>query len=130
VKHQQEVAERLAQLRREKSARERRDVLQSEIALAAGVSVVTYGRYENGKRKIPDEVIIALAAFYGVKPGFLRYGEPMGEQPITTFRIPDSMAETFSRARRDAATPAPAEEPPKKTAAGGRRAPKHPKGRR
>jgi transcriptional regulator with XRE-family HTH domain len=75
VKHQQEVAERLAQLRREKSARERRDVLQSEIALAAGVSVVTYGRYENGKRKIPDEVIIALAAFYGVKPGFLRYGE-------------------------------------------------------
>lgn len=81
--HQQEVAERLAQLRREKSARERRDVLQSEIAQAAGVSVVTFGRYENGRRKIPDEVIIALARFYGVTPGFLKFGES-SERPVAT----------------------------------------------
>jgi transcriptional regulator with XRE-family HTH domain len=74
VKHQQEVAARIAQLRREKSAAERRDVLQAEIAKAAGLSVVTYGRYENGQRKVPDEVVIALADYFGTTPWFIRYG--------------------------------------------------------
>jgi transcriptional regulator with XRE-family HTH domain len=74
VTHQQELAARVAQLRREKSARERRDVLQGEIAEAVGLSVVTYGRYENGKRKVPDEVVIALAEYFGTTPWFIRYG--------------------------------------------------------
>lgn len=72
--HQQEVADRIAQLRREKSARERRDVLQKEIAEAVGISTVTYSRYENGERKIPEEVIQALAAYFGTTAPFLRYG--------------------------------------------------------
>ena len=41
VSHQQEVADRIAQLRREKAARERRDVQQAEVAEAVGVSAVT-----------------------------------------------------------------------------------------
>jgi transcriptional regulator with XRE-family HTH domain len=68
------MAARIAQLRREKSAAERRDVLQAEIAKAAGLSVVTYGRYENGQRKVPDEVVIALADYFGTTPWFIRYG--------------------------------------------------------
>lgn len=72
---QQEVADRLAQLRREKSAHERRDILQGEIAEKVGIGSENYSRYENGKRKIPDPVLIALADYFGVSPGFLRYGD-------------------------------------------------------
>jgi transcriptional regulator with XRE-family HTH domain len=82
--HQQEIADRLAQLRREKSARERRDVLQREIAKAAGLSVVTYGRYESGQRKVPDEVVISLAGYYGTTPWFIRYGVEAGERAVAT----------------------------------------------
>lgn len=76
--HQQEVAARLAQLRREKSARERRDIFQEEIAGAIGLSTATYSRYEKGKRKVPREVVIALAVYHGVTPEFIDYGvEPL-----------------------------------------------------
>lgn len=108
MKHQLEVAERLAQLRREKSARERRDVLQAEIALAAGVSVVTYGRYENGRRKIPDDVLIPLAQFYGVTPGFLRYGEGVERPVATEIPVGPAAIETLRTARvAKGATPKP-----------------------
>lgn len=72
--HQQQIAERLAQLRREKSARERRDIRQDELAKVIRATSETYSRYENGKRSVPDEAIIALAKFYGVSPAFIRYG--------------------------------------------------------
>lgn len=69
-----EVAGRLAQLRREKSAREKRDIGQQELAAVIGATPETYSRYENGKRKVPEEAVVALAAYYGVKPEFVRYG--------------------------------------------------------
>lgn len=72
--HQQQVADRLAQLRREKSAREKRDLDQKELADVIGVTPETYSRYENAKRRVPDEAILALAEFYGVSPAFIRYG--------------------------------------------------------
>jgi transcriptional regulator with XRE-family HTH domain len=133
--HQQDIADRLAQLRREKSARERRDVTQAMIAEACGLVPETYSRYENGKRKVPEEVIQVLADYFGTTAPFIRYG--IGEQPITTFRIPDSMAEMFSRALQAEASPAPAPEepveepaPPPRKAAGGRRGGGRSKGRR
>ena len=75
MSHQQQVADRLKQLRRKKAYEEARDVTQAEVADAVGLITETFTRYEGGKRKIPDEVVIALARFYGVTPGFIRYGE-------------------------------------------------------
>jgi transcriptional regulator with XRE-family HTH domain len=100
VSHQQEVADRLAQLRREKSAREHRDVLQSEIADYCGISTVTYGRYEGGRRKVPSEVVIALAKFYGVSPGFISFGETSSEAPYGGQVSDERIAR--ARAARDA----------------------------
>lgn len=132
---QQEIAARIAQLRRRKSFLEERDVTQAEVAGATGISLESYSRYENGKRRPPEGAIEKLAAFFGVTAVFIRYG--IGEQPITTFRIPDSMAEMFSRALRDEAPPSPTADPPaegppapQKKAAGDRPGRGRPKGRR
>jgi transcriptional regulator with XRE-family HTH domain len=120
--HQEQVAERLAQLRREKSARERRDVLQSEIAEAAGVSVVTYGRYENGRRKIPNEIVIAIAKFYAVPPGHILFGEP-----VTGTLTDEEVAAAIARSRAARGSPS------RRAVANGeagRKSPKHPRGGR
>lgn len=76
--HQLQIAERIAQLRRKKQFEEKRDIAQTELAEVIGATPETYSRYENGKRKVPDEAIFALANYYGVTPGFIRYGEPPG----------------------------------------------------
>jgi transcriptional regulator with XRE-family HTH domain len=65
---QQEIAQRIAQLRRRRSYLEARDVTQQEIAAVIGTTPETYSRYQSGKLKVPDEVIDALAAWYGVQP--------------------------------------------------------------
>lgn len=80
------LGRRLAQLRREKSYREERDIDQAEIAKAIGIGARRQSyvsRWENDV--IPkDEIIVKLAAFYGVNPGWLRYGtgEQYADQPI------------------------------------------------
>lgn len=76
---QHEIAARIKQLRRKKSAEEERDVTQEEVAGAAGLSLESFSRYENGKRRVPEHAIGAIARYYGVKPAFIRYGEPSGE---------------------------------------------------
>jgi transcriptional regulator with XRE-family HTH domain len=127
------MAARIAQLRREKSAAERRDVLQAEIAKAAGLSVVTYGRYENGQRKVPDEVVIALADYFGTTPWFIRYGvEAAAGGSPTSGTLTQAELDQFRKerdaARRDvASSTAPA---PRKKAAGGRGRSKRPPGAR
>lgn len=131
--HQQEIADRLAQLRREKSARERRDVLQREIAKAAGLSVVTYGRYESGQRKVPDEVVISLAGYYGTTPWFIRYGVEAGAgSPASgTLTQPelDQLRKERDAARRDAtSSTTPVQAPKARKVAGGRARSKRPPG--
>jgi transcriptional regulator with XRE-family HTH domain len=124
------MAARVAQLRREKSARERRDVLQGEIAEAVGLSVVTYGRYENGKRKVPDEVVIALAEYFGTTPWFIRYGVEAagGGSPASgtlTQTELDQIRKERDAIRQDAAT----REPQKaRKVAGARARSKRPRG--
>jgi transcriptional regulator with XRE-family HTH domain len=136
VTHQQEVAARIAQLRREKSAGEKRDVLQKEIAKAAGVSIVTYGRYESGQRKVPEEVVIALAKYYGTTPWFIRYGrtgDEAGAGNPASGTLSQAELDQFRKerdaARRDAAsstTPAPQKKARK--VAGARGGSKRPRG--
>lgn len=88
------LGHRLAQLRREKAWREARDIDQTEIAKAIGIGAKKQSyvsRWENDV--IPkDEIIVKLAAFYGVNPGWLRYGT--GEQYTTGPIMKESESET------------------------------------
>ncbi len=51
--------------------REDADLLQKDVAAYLNCSQVCYSFYENGKRDIPTEVLIRLAAYYGVSIDYL-----------------------------------------------------------
>lgn len=74
--------ERVAQERREKSARERRDVLQSEIADAIGTTPTSVGRWEAGLVMPKDAMLVKLAHYFGVTPAWLRYGQEPRTYPV------------------------------------------------
>jgi transcriptional regulator with XRE-family HTH domain len=80
---------RLAQERREKAAREERDIEQNEIAKAAGVTQGSYSRYEADATKPDDETMKKLAAYFGVDPGWLRFGTGQKHPSPAEVRIPD-----------------------------------------
>lgn len=117
---QQAIADRLAQLRRKKAYLEARDVTQAEVAGDIGVSLESYSRYENGKRKVPEHAVQALATYYGVEPSFIRYGvarteQPGSEQegrrvPLASYQIPDAVAKALAEAQAPAPVPSPAKE--------------------
>ena len=48
-----------------KGLREDSDIKQKELADALGVSQRAYSHYENGTRKLPLDILIALAEYYG-----------------------------------------------------------------
>ena len=50
--------------RRIRDLREDKDLLQKDIADMLQCTQVCYSYYENGKRDIPTDVLIRLAAFY------------------------------------------------------------------
>ena len=54
-----------------KDLREDADKSQEEIAKIIGTSQSYYAQYENGKRAIPFERMIALAKFYNVSLDYL-----------------------------------------------------------
>jgi transcriptional regulator with XRE-family HTH domain len=70
----QSLGERLAQLRREKAARDGRDVTSAEVAKAAGVSRGAMSRYEKNIDAPRDPVLAKIAAFLGTTMAYLRYG--------------------------------------------------------
>ena len=51
--------------------REDRDYTQTEIANLLHIKQNTYSQYENGKRQIPIEHLIALARFYNTSTDYL-----------------------------------------------------------
>jgi transcriptional regulator with XRE-family HTH domain len=69
---------RLAQARREKAAREHRDVTQVDVAMAAGVSKTSVSRYESDTDVPRDPTLERICAFLGVTPAYLRYGVSSG----------------------------------------------------
>jgi transcriptional regulator with XRE-family HTH domain len=71
----QAFGERLAQERREKAAREHRDITQRDVARAVGLTSAAISNYEKGGTIPNDDILAKLAAFYGVRPSWLRYGE-------------------------------------------------------
>lgn len=68
-------AERIKQERREKSARDRRDIAQQDIAEAIRTTSATVSRWEAGLNWPNDEFLGRLADYFGVRRSWLRYGE-------------------------------------------------------
>ena len=59
------LSDRLIQLKREKG------LLQKDIAVAIGISLRSYQRYETGERNPDSETLIKLADFFGVSTDYL-----------------------------------------------------------
>ncbi len=57
--------------RRIRDLREDRDLLQKDIAAYLQCTQVSYSHYELGKRDIPTDVLIKLAAFYNTSTDYL-----------------------------------------------------------
>lgn len=85
------MGERIAQERREMSARLRRDVTRAEVAQAIGVDGGTVTKWENGEVAPRDDALIRLASFFGVTRGWLRWGELPREAPQPE-RLPPTQA--------------------------------------
>ncbi|MEZ3434275.1 MAG: helix-turn-helix domain-containing protein [Lachnospiraceae bacterium] len=54
-----------------KGLREDKDKTQQELAEYLHVAQNTYSQYENGKREIPIEILIALCKFYNVSSDYI-----------------------------------------------------------
>ena len=57
--------------RRLRDLREDRDLLQKDVAEVLQCSQVCYSHYELGKRDVPTEVLVQLAAFYHTSVDYL-----------------------------------------------------------
>ena len=89
--------DRLAQERREKAARERRDITQRDVAKAVGLTSAAISKYEAGEN-IPNDAILAkIGAFYGVRPSWLRYGEGEKYEATATVEVVAGPAPRRSR---------------------------------
>lgn len=68
------LGKRIAQARRELAARKQRDVTRNEIAEAVGVDPSTVSLWEADTKVPREKALVALAAYLGVTPAYLRYG--------------------------------------------------------
>ena len=99
----QAFGRRLAQERRRKAYFEERDVTQRTVAQAVGLTSAAISKYEAGET-IPNDTILAkLAAFYEVRPGWLRLGE--GEREVIPTATVDVVAGAHPRPSRAVASP-------------------------
>lgn len=58
-------------LRQIKNLREDHDLMQKDLAEILHISQRTYSHYENGTRKIPLDILTALADYYNCSTDFL-----------------------------------------------------------
>ncbi len=70
----QRFGRRIAQLRRLKAVAEERDIDQKTVADAMDVAQSTVSRWEAGDVMPKDDVLVRLAEYFHVEPGWLRYG--------------------------------------------------------
>lgn len=61
----------MVDIKRIKDLREDSDIKQKELADALGISQRAYSHYENGTRKIPLDILIALAEYYDCSTDYL-----------------------------------------------------------
>lgn len=78
-----DFAARLSQEHRAKSFREERGIEAQEIAAEIGTSKENVSKWLAGKTIPRDKLMLKLAAYFGVTPGWLRYGqEPRYPAPV------------------------------------------------
>jgi transcriptional regulator with XRE-family HTH domain len=75
---------RVAQERRLKAARDRRDIGQDDVAEAVEATPPTVSRWEAGLTVPGDKKMERLAKYFGVTPAWLRYGQEPREAPEKT----------------------------------------------
>lgn len=110
-----QLGARARQARRELSARLGRDILQGEVATATGLSQPSVSAIERGTQEPPREVLVRLADYYGVDPGWLAFGALTGAPKVSQQRITESLA-ALDAARSNGvgvAAPTPAAAPPR-----------------
>lgn len=78
----EQFGRRLRQLRREKSAREERDVEQGEVAKAVQDTQPNVARWERGRIPKDTATVKKLADFYGVQWIWLLHGEGEAYPPL------------------------------------------------
>ena len=54
-----------------KDLREDRDITQKEIADYLHIKQNTYSQYENGRRQLPIEFLVALAKYYNTSTNYI-----------------------------------------------------------
>jgi len=84
----QAFAARLAQERRQKAARDRRDIGQKDVAKAVKTTPASVSRWESGLNMPDDDTVIRLAAYFGVTPSWLRYGQAPREAEPERVDVP------------------------------------------
>ena len=100
-------ATRVAQERRLKAVALRTDIDQLTVAKALKVAPATVSRWENGASIPDDETMNRLAAYFGVTPAWLRYGqEPRvpfadGDTVVPRRRVGDRIEDPRPDARND-----------------------------
>jgi transcriptional regulator with XRE-family HTH domain len=68
------LGQRIAQARREKGARDHRDITQLDVAKAIGTTGASVSEWEADKKAPREETLSKLARYLGVSPAYLRYG--------------------------------------------------------
>lgn len=104
------IGRRLAQLRREMAARERRDIPQHVAADEIGASAGAYSRWESDLRTPNDTWLAKLARYYGTTVPFIHYGVGGKEKPaerggledITIGAVPLTLAQKARAVEKDA----------------------------
>lgn len=88
------LGQRIAQARRELSARTQTDVTLAAIAKAVGVSTTSVSEWEADKKAPREKTLLRLAKYLGVTPAYLRYGVEVAAKPPETQIISVKPAET------------------------------------
>lgn len=78
----EEFAARIAQERREKASRDRRDISQKDVADAVGTTNATVSRWESALNFPDNDALVKLAKYFGVTRAWLRFGQLPREAPL------------------------------------------------
>jgi transcriptional regulator with XRE-family HTH domain len=118
---QHTLGQRLAQARREKAVRDRRDITQADVADATGYSRTAVSEWEADLKSPREDAVKKLADYLGVTAAYLRYGiSPtitVGGAPIRhdrTFTEAELAEARRIVAEREAAAQKPAPKPRKR----------------
>ncbi len=70
-----------------KEIRTRKNLTQSEVASALGVSSVVYSRYETGSRQPSIDVLVQLADIFGVTVDYLLGRQDISDSTLSEYEL-------------------------------------------